>query len=147
LFLKKLNQKTDKTYRLPTEAEWEYAARGGNKSNGYKYSGSNNISDVAWYSGNSGNKTHTVGQKRSNELGLYDMSGNVYEWCRDWYGGYPEGTVTDPVEPGSGKYRVLRGGSWFNNATYCRSAYRTRFNPTFRDSSSGFRVCRHVFAH
>ena len=111
--------------RLPTEAEWEYAARGGNKSMGYKYAGSNNIKDVAWYDGNSGNKTHPVAQKQPNELGLYDMSGNVLEWCSDWYDSayYGKSPITDPEGPNSGTLRVLRGGSWYyddNNCQYYR---------------------------
>ncbi|MEY4134087.1 MAG: hypothetical protein RL386_437, partial [Bacteroidota bacterium] len=128
-FLTKLNAKTGKVYRLPTEAEWEYAARGGSSSLGYKYSGSNNLDEVAWHEGNSGNKTHPVGQKKSNELGLYDMSGNVWEWCADWYGSYSSGAQTNPKGPSSGTYRVLRGGSWGNNAGSCRSAYRLNSYP------------------
>ena len=110
--------------RLPTEAEWEFAARGGTKSRGFKYSGSDNLDEVAWYDGNSGNKTHEVGTKAANELGIHDMNGNVYEWCADWYGKYSSGSVADPTGPGSGDLRVNRGGSWFNSARRCRSAYR-----------------------
>jgi len=93
-------------YRLPTEAEWEYAARGGNKSKGYEYSGSNDIGEVAWYDSNSGSKTHAVGGKKLKELGIYDMSGNVYEWCHDWYGDYSSSSQTNPKGVSSGSYRV-----------------------------------------
>ena len=129
--------------RLPTEAEWEYAARGGNKSMGYKYNaGSNNIKDVAWYYGNSGRKTHPVGQKDPNELGLYDMSGNVREWCSDWYdsGYYGKSPITDPEGPNSGSTRVLRGGSWNSNDYGCRVAFRLGFNPSGRNNYYGFRL-------
>lgn len=129
-FVKKLNSLTGKQFRLPTEAEWEYACRGGDKSNGYKYSGSNNIDDVAWYGDNSGNKTHLVATKQPNELGIYDMSGNVWEWCQDWYGAYNSGSQVNPVEPTSGTKRVWRGGSFMFSAIYCRSSYRNGYPPT-----------------
>ncbi len=112
-FIKELNRQTGKNYRLPTEAEWEYAARGGQKSNKTKFAGSQNLGAVGWYSDNS-SKTHPVGGKAPNELGIYDMSGNVWEWCADWYGDYSSGSQTNPKGPGSGSYRVLRGGSWIN---------------------------------
>ena len=117
-FISKLNSITGKQYRLPTEAEWEYAARGGNRSQGYKYSGSNTPSNVAWYDDNSGNKTHEVMTKSPNELGLYDMSGNVYEWCDDWYDikYYANSPNNNPKGPSSGFYRVIRGGCWSNCA-------------------------------
>jgi len=131
-------------YRLPTEAEWEYAARGGNKSKGYKYSGSDNVSDVAWYSSNSGSKTQEVGKKAPNELGLYDMSGNVWEWCSDWYGSYSSSAQTNPYNSTAGSGRVLRGGSWYDDASYTRVADRNRRSPTYTNYDLGFRICRTV---
>jgi len=112
-------------YRLPTEAEWEYAARGGSRGHDTKYAGSDSIEQVSWHSNSSGSKTHPVGQKQANELGLYDMSGNVWEWCQDWYGSYSSGTQTDPPGPKSGSGRVSRGGSWRGSASFCRVAYRS----------------------
>jgi len=128
--------------RLPTEAEWEYAARGGNKTNGYKYAGGNSIGNVAWYYGNSGSKTHPVAQKQPNELGLYDMSGNVWEWCSDWYGDgyYKQSPKNDPQGPNSGTLRVLRGGSWYYIGDLCRVAYRLRYYPFDRSLNFGFRL-------
>ena len=139
-FISKLNHITGKTFRLPTEAEWEYAARGGNKSRGYQYSGSNNLSDVAWYDDNSGNKTHAVGTKQPNELGIYDMSGNVMEWCQDRYGKYNSSSQVNPTGANSGSVRVYRGGSWFNLARHCRSSNRNYFSPDFRGSDFGLRL-------
>ena len=129
-------------FRLPTEAEWEFAARGGNKSKGYEYSGSNSISTVAWYDGNSGSTTHPVKQKAGNELGLYDMSGNVYEWCSDWYGSnyYSSSPQNNPKGPGSGADRVLRGGSWIYYRQCCRSANRYNFAPGYRYNDYGLRL-------
>ena len=138
-FISKLNKKTGKTYRLPTEAEWEYAAKGGNQGKGYTYSGSNNIDDVAWNLDNSGSKTHQVGQKQPNELGLYDMSGNVYERCSDWYGMYLSGSQTNPEGPSSGYCRVIRGGSWGFDAKRCRASGRVSLIDSPR-GHIGFRV-------
>jgi formylglycine-generating enzyme required for sulfatase activity/TolB-like protein len=154
-------------YRLPTEAEWEYAAKGGNKNFlTYIYSGSNNVDAVGWYEGNSGAKTQPVGTKAPNELGIYDMSGNVWEWCWDWYGGYSGEAQTDPVGPldpvsfsgplingglwhyagggaqSSGSNRVFRGGSWFSSAKYLRSSNRNSGGPSNRNYSLGFRLVR-----
>ena len=129
-FISKLNQLTGETFRLPTEAQWEYAARGGNKSKGYTYSGSNVIDDVAWYDDNSGEMTYPVKTKVPNELGIYDMSGNVWEWCSDWYGSYSSAAQTDPTGPATGSHRVMRGGSWGSYASSCRVASRNSFTPT-----------------
>ena len=141
-FIKKLNQLTGENFRLPTEAEWEYAARGGKSSKGYKYSGSNTIGDVAWYTDNSLSKTRAVKTKKPNELGIYDMSGNVYEWCSDWYSSsyYSSYSGTNPTGPSSGSYRVLRGGSWYSDAGRWRVANRSYNSPAGRISSFGFRL-------
>jgi formylglycine-generating enzyme required for sulfatase activity len=139
-FITKLNQLTGRKFRLPTEAEWEYAARGGNKSRGYKYAGSNDLGSVAWYVGNSGSKTHPVGQKQANELGIYDMACNVYEWCQDWYGSYSSGAQTNPMGPSSASLRVNRGGCWFSIARCCRVSYRLNNNPDRRDNFLGLRL-------
>ena len=141
-FINKLNQKTGKNYRLPTEAEWEYAARGGNKSRGYEFAGSDKIGEVAWYCDNSNSKTHEVGTKLPNELGIYDMSGNVWEWCNDWYDEnyYRNSPSNNPKGPDSGTYRVLRGSSWGNYYYKCRSAYRDYVSPNIYYVSFGFRL-------
>lgn len=118
-FIGRLNEITGEKFWLPTEAQWEFAARGGNYSKGYKYSGSNDIDAVAWYEGNSEDKTHPVGTKLANELGIYDMSGNVHEWCHDWYGSYSSAAVTDPTGPSSGYDCVARGGSWGGDESWC----------------------------
>ena len=139
-FIGKLNSITGRKFRLPTEAEWEYAARGGKKSRGYQYSGSSNISDVAWYNGNSGSKTHLVGTKQANELGLYDMCGNVLEWGQNWYGSYVSSSQTNPTGAVSGSYRVIRGGSWYSSARFCRSSCRDSGTPGIRNSRLGLRL-------
>lgn len=139
-FIQKLNRLTGKRFRLPTEAEWEFAARGGNQSKGYKYSGSNRIDDVAWYDGNSGGATHEVAICAPNQLGIYDMSGNVNEWCSDWYGEYSSSSQTDPTGPADGSYRVLRGGSWYTFAIGCRVADRGGVTPDYLDNGGGFRL-------
>ena len=128
-----------KHFALPTEAQWEFAARGGNKSQGYKYASSNEIDDVAWYKNNSGDDLHPVAQKLPNELGLYDMSGNVMEWCQDWYGRYSRKAQTNPQGPASGTWRVRRGGSWDDDADYCRVSCRYFSAPDSR--YNGFRLC------
>ena len=132
-FIRKLNALTGENFRLPTEAEWEYAARGGNKSRGYKYAGSNTIDNVAWYGDKFGSYTHNVATKSPNELGLYDMSGNVWEWCQDWYDSYSSGSQTNPTGPSSGSHRVRRGGGWGYDAWDCRVSYRDGVTPDFRD--------------
>ena len=139
-FINRLNSYTGRNFRLPTEAEWEFAARGGNYSRHYKYSGSNNLDDVAWHGDNSDNRTHPVGTKQPNELGLYDMSGNVWEWCSDWYGSYSSYSQSNPTGPNSGSYRINRGGGWRYCAEYCRSSYRNSDSPGFRYSGLGLRL-------
>lgn len=148
-FIRKLNELTGKKFRLPTEAEWEFAARGGTKSAGYKYSGSNDINAVAWYRENAGTKgesspdygtTHVVKTKKPNELGIYDMSGNVWEWCSDWYGDYTGATQTNPQGASSGSTRVNRGGSWGSIARCCRSSDRDYYYPGSRDYNIGLRL-------
>uniref|UniRef100_UPI0024323E74 SUMF1/EgtB/PvdO family nonheme iron enzyme n=1 Tax=Leyella stercorea TaxID=363265 RepID=UPI0024323E74 len=139
-FISKLNRITGKMFRLPTEAEWEYAARGGNKSRGYQYSGSNNLLDVAWCGDNSGSKTRAVGTKQPNELGIYDMSGNVDEWCQDWKGAYSSSSQVNPTGANSGSYRVCRGGSWGCIARICRSSYRYCGTPVSRYTFLGLRL-------
>ena len=139
-FIKKLNRLTGKEFRLPTEAEWEYAARGGKYSRGYKYSGSNNADEVAWYSYNSRDETHPVKTKKANELGLYDMSGNVWEWCNDWWGCYQSNSQTNPTGPSKGEYRVLRGGSWGNFDWCVRVSFRYFNSPGTRNDNYGLRL-------
>ncbi|MEZ4965991.1 MAG: SUMF1/EgtB/PvdO family nonheme iron enzyme [Saprospiraceae bacterium] len=130
--------------RLPTEAEWEFAARGGNPSKGFVYSGSDNIDEAGWHSNNAESKTHPVAEKKANELGLYDMSGNVDEWCWDWHGDYPSAAQTNPTGPASGSVRVFRGGSWDGDADGCRVAVRHWYDPDYRGYDTGFRPARTV---
>ncbi len=127
-------------YRLPTEAEWEYAARGGIKSQGFEYAGGEKLDEVAWYRDNSHGETKPVGLKLPNELGLYDMSGNVWEWCWDWRGDFKPGAQIDPVGPEKGYTRVLRGGSWYYDAERCRVALRGNYYPAYRFNYYGFRL-------
>ncbi len=140
-FCRLLSNKTGKTYTLPTEAQWEYAARGGKKADGTKYAGSNVIDAVAWYGENSGSTSHVCGSKRANALGIYDMSGNVWEWCKDWYASsYVNYDTNNPTGPSSGSACVNRGGGWETLASYCRVAVRFRYTPSFRYYDLGFRV-------
>ncbi|MBQ6079166.1 MAG: SUMF1/EgtB/PvdO family nonheme iron enzyme [Muribaculaceae bacterium] len=139
-FIAKLNEMTGQTFRLPTEAEWEYAARGGNKSRGYKYAGGDDIDEVAWYSGNSGEQSHLVATKVPNELGLYDMSGSVWEWCFDWCDTYPAEPQTNPTGPETGTFTVLRGGSWYGPVGYCRVSYRGYYMPAGISGDLGLRL-------
>ena len=148
-FITLLNQKTGKNFRLPTEAEWEYAAKGGNRSKGYRYAGSNDIDEVAWYEVNSYDVgmespdfgSHAVGTLKPNELGLFDMSGNVMEWCQDNYGPYSGAPQTDPTGPVNGNYKVTRGGSWGGGAPYCRVTYRgSGTAPSSKGHYRGFRL-------
>ena len=141
-FCAKLSELTGKTYILPTEAQWEYAARAGKHNDSSQFSGHYMEDVVAWYESNSDQTTHPVKQKRANKLGLYDMSGNVWEWCNDWYGDsyYSSSPQTNPTGPSSGGYRVVRGGSWYNTASNCRVAARDYNTPSLRDDDVGFRV-------
>lgn len=148
IFIDNLNGLTGRTFRLPTEAEWEFAARGGNKSMGYKYSGSNSPSSVAWYSYNdswelrgTGNYgTHDVATRTPNELMLYDMSGNVHEWCQDWFGGYSSEGVTNPTGPVNGTARVYRGGCWYFDEWFCRVSFRNSVSPSYHSYGIGMRL-------
>ena len=141
-FLTKLYQRYGKHYRLPTEAEWEYAAMGGNKSKGYKYSGSNNLNEVAWYKSNSENMTHEVGLKKPNELGLYDMSGNVWELCSDWYDPnyYKKSKSVNPRNDKKAPHKVVRGGSWRSPLERCYSKARNRDIKDHHKQNGGFRI-------
>ena len=158
-FLQKLNSLTGMNYRLPTEAEWEFAARGGNQSQEHTYSGSNDPDEVGWYWKNSGDqllegewdrdkitrnncRTHPVGKKHPNELGIYDLTGNVWEWCQDWYGTYSKGPETHPQGPQKGVNRVLRGGSWYSSAGHLRVSNRDSSGPGYRNRIIGFRLAR-----
>jgi len=149
-FVQRLNlREGDNTYRLPTEAEWEYACRAGSKTafaNGGVTETScghdANLDLLGWYCGNSGKEPHPVGQRKPNAFGLYDMHGNVWEWCQDWYGPYPSGDASDPTGPSSGSYRVLRGGGWHEDVEGCRSAIRVGRPPDSRAGTLGFRLAR-----
>jgi formylglycine-generating enzyme required for sulfatase activity len=143
-YIKRLNKKTGMNFRLPTEAEWEYAARGGKLSKGFKFSGSDNIDSVAWKDGNSNTRTHPVGLKKSNELGIYDLTGNVWEWCADFYVSdyYQKSPSTNPAGPEEGMYRVIRGGSWFHDSKGLRVTSRDSGNPNYYYGYIGFRLCR-----
>jgi formylglycine-generating enzyme required for sulfatase activity len=141
-FIRRLNERTGQNYRLPTEAEWEYAARGGNKSRHYMRAGGNMIDDIGWYESNSGKKTHPIGQKLANELGLYDMNGNVWEWCNDWYKAYSASAQTNPKGPATGSRRVVRGGSWDVEPQFCRIAIRSYVSPGSGLINVGFRLAR-----
>jgi sulfatase modifying factor 1 len=144
-FVQKINSKQSEwQYSLPSEAQWEYAARGGNKSQGLIYSGSNNIDEVGWYSGNSNNRIHGSGELKPNELGIYDMTGNQWEWCQDWYGEYPSDTMisVNPAGPDNGAVKILRGGSWYSVATLCRNTLRSGGEPSIKDKHYGFRLVR-----
>jgi formylglycine-generating enzyme required for sulfatase activity len=133
-------KKAGRVYRLPTEAEWEYACRAGSTT-AYSFGeSSQSLGDYAWFSNNSDDRTHPVGQKKPNAWGLYDMHGNVWEWCSDWYGQYPKGAVSDPAGPKEGSSRVYRGGCWDYEAAICRSAYRYWYTPVVRNSHFGFRL-------
>ena len=146
-FINKLNDLTGEIFRLPTEAEWEFAACGGNQSHGYRYSGSNNIDDVGWYSLNSGKYTkmqqkHPVAKKQPNELGIYDMSGNVWEWCHDWASEYTSSSQTNPTGPSSGEERILRGGGFLYIDGACSVSNRSSQPPSRRDYNLGLRLAR-----
>ena len=127
-------------FRMPTEAEWEFAARGGNRSRGYKYSGSNNLDEVGWYESNADEMTHPVGMKKPNELGIYDMSGNLWEWCQDWLGHYQPEEQTNPVGPDEGSHRVMRGGSWTYDQNFCRVSKRNYISHVIGVSNCGLRL-------
>lgn len=147
-FISSLNTLTGMEFRLPTEAEWEFAARGGNKSLGYKYAGSNYLPSVAWYSyndsweyrGSDAHGTHDVATRSSNELDLFDMSGNVHEWCQDWYGDYSPSALTNPTGPITGTTKVYRGGNWYFDEWFCRVSFRNGVIPTYRSHGIGLRL-------
>ena len=139
-FIERLNAESGKNYRLPTEAEWEFAARGGSNSKGYKYSGANDISIISWCAENSGNRTHEVGTKLPNELGIYDMTGNVWEWCSDWYSSYSAHKETNPKGPYLAKNRVIRGESYYDYENTGSTTFRAQIMPDFHINGLGFRL-------
>jgi formylglycine-generating enzyme required for sulfatase activity len=144
-FIEKLNQLSGINYRLPTEAEWEYAAKGGNKAHGYKFSGGDSAMMVAWYDSTISKEEHPVGEKKPNELGLYDMSGNVWQWCSDWFDEkyYSKSPSNNPSGPSAGTpFKVVRGGSWWGPVKDCRVANRDKFEPDKKDDDVGFRLVR-----
>jgi formylglycine-generating enzyme required for sulfatase activity len=141
-FCKRLSAKEGKTYRLPSEAEWEYACRAGTTTKWYCGDNEAELGRVAWYGEHRGGTTHPVGAKEANAWGLFDMHGNVWEWCQDWHGPYSSGEAIDPTGPSDATFRVLRGGSWYDRAVLCRSAFRLRYAPGLRDFFVGFRVAR-----
>ena len=146
VFIQKLNVLTGKEYTLPTEAEWEYAAKGGRDAPGnFRYAGSDDIDSVGWYAGNSGRMPHPVGQKKPNELGLYDMTGNVWEWCQDWYAKfyYEQNESNNPQGPPSGSGRVRRGGSWYTQSTNCKTSTRNNVRQDYFDDIGGFRLAQY----
>lgn len=139
-YLQWLGKKTGKNYRLPTEAEWEYAARAAVKKSKNAYSGASEPDQVAWFLKNSDEQTHVTGSKTSSALGLFDMSGNVAEWCQDVYGSYPTGRVTNPTGPSAGFFRIVRGGSWYNTALRCTVTFREKYASGARIDYIGFRI-------
>ncbi len=139
-------QEAGHVYRLPTEAEWEFACRAGSKTKWSFGDSESSLGDYAWYGSNSGKKTHPVGQKKPNARGLYDMHGNLWEWCFDWYGNYVTTPVDDPTGTAAGSGRVYRGGSWSGSAGHCRSAYRSGFAPGYRSVDLGFRLASRAYA-
>ena len=138
-FVERLNAMTRLSFNLPTEAQWEFAAKGGNKSQHYRFSGSNEVDNVAWHKNNTEGRLHPVGEKQANELGLYDMSGNLWEWCLDAYGPYPDEPQTEPISDEGNRF-ILRGGAWTFLPTYCRVTCRKDFERENRSISNGFRV-------
>ncbi|MEZ4825770.1 MAG: SUMF1/EgtB/PvdO family nonheme iron enzyme [Bacteroidia bacterium] len=150
IFLQKLNIQTGKTYRLPSEAEWEFAARGGIYSQGYLYAGSDKLKEVGWYDENSKQRTHPVGQKMPNELDLYDLSGNVREWCTDWYSEdyyqncADRGVIENPIGPDNSSFHVFRGGSWLSSPRLCAVVHRDSFSSEIPDFTLGFRLAMSV---